>query len=193
MRGSSLPSLEVSNSTPESSGAFNCEDQVVLWRLLPIDLRYEVSDSGMVRNARTRHVLKPWLAGAGYHYLILGSHGLKTSVHRLVAMTFHGLPVGDRNEVAHFDGNPLNNHASNLRWATRKENVEDQRRHGTLRPPVNKGSAHPRSKLTDLEIHEIRRASVQTESLAKIAARYQVSGSTIGRIKKGKSWMHLPI
>lgn len=53
-------------------------------------------------------------------------------VHRIVALTFIGVPPFAKSEVCHNDGNRRNNHYSNLRWGTRKENVADSIRHGTF-------------------------------------------------------------
>ena len=51
-------------------------------------------------------------------------------VHRLVMLAFGGPPVGDE-IVCHNDGNPANNHVSNLRWGTYSSNMYDKRAHGT--------------------------------------------------------------
>lgn len=60
----------------------------------------------------------------GYHYVHLcaRSVGRNYLVHRLVAMAFLPNP-GNKREVNHKDGNPLNNHVDNLEWSTRKENA----------------------------------------------------------------------
>lgn len=53
-----------------------------------------------------------------------------TYVHRLVCAAFHG-PAPEGHEVAHRDGNGLNNHIANVRWATHRENCDERRDHGT--------------------------------------------------------------
>ena len=35
-------------------------------------------------------------------------------------------------EVCHIDGDPYNNHVSNLKWGTHTDNMEDAKRHGTF-------------------------------------------------------------
>ena len=74
--------------------------------------------------------LKPWLAGLGYRYVQLGKDGPRCAVHRLVCITFHGLPPADH-EVAHLDGNRLNNTPANLAWVTHAENEKHKQIHGT--------------------------------------------------------------
>jgi len=108
---------------------------------------YEVSEDGRVRRTTDLHMplggisrpagteLKPkrWNR---HKYLLYRLHknGNTRSVyaHRLVAETFLGLPPFPKAEVAHGDGNRLNNHVSNLRWATHLENIQDAVRHGTI-------------------------------------------------------------
>lgn len=51
--------------------------------------------------------------------------------HRILCATFHGPAPAPKMDVAHWNGNPQDNRAENLRWATRDENVRDQLRHGT--------------------------------------------------------------
>lgn len=67
-------------------------------------------------------------------------------VHQLVCEAFHGAPK-DGQEVLHVDENGLNNAASNLRWGTRKENlnmpgfIKHCRSRTGDKSPVRKGRA----------------------------------------------------
>lgn len=78
----------------------------------------------------TGRILKPWLAGPGYQYVHLGKEGPKCAVHRLVCIAFHGQPPKDH-EVAHLDGNRMNNAQNNLAWVTHSENEKHKQIHGT--------------------------------------------------------------
>ena len=102
---------------------------------------YEVSDLGRVRSVphmtvkglRGGRILSPCrVAKLGYLSVGLSVNGVVrySSVHRLVAAAFHG-PCPDGQEVRHLDGDPANNAAANLRYGTKSENRDDQRRHGT--------------------------------------------------------------
>lgn len=75
-------------------------------------------------------ILKPWMAGFGYRYVQLGAGGQKGPVHKFVCMAFHG-ERPDGKEVAHLDGNCLNNAADNLAWVTHSENEKHKQAHGT--------------------------------------------------------------
>ena len=110
----------------------------MIWKpVLGWEGHYEVSDTGLVRgvdrtNTRSDGTVQSWqsaplepiLNGQGYHIVRLsrpGSRGM-ARVHRLVALAH--LPVGHTTEtVNHKDGNKANNAASNLEWATRRENT----------------------------------------------------------------------
>jgi hypothetical protein len=86
-------------------------------------------------------------------------------------------------ECCHNDGNPNNNHLSNLRWDTSKNNHADKVRHGT----TNRGERCGTAKLTQSQVDEIR----QDNRLQRlIAADYGVHQNTISRIKNGKRWTH---
>lgn len=63
----------------------------------------------------------------------IGRKPVRRRVNRLVCQAFHGDPVGDRNEAAHNNGCRDDNRASNLRWATRSENMSDVRAHRLAR------------------------------------------------------------
>jgi hypothetical protein len=122
----------------------SCEDEV--WRDIPEwEGLYQASDRGRVRSLertiqnsgarggyvrRRSKVLKTVTVESGHHIVALCRDGKRQTagVHRLVCMAFHG-PNPPGHETAHWDGNPTNNVPSNLRWATRSENLMDRRRH----------------------------------------------------------------
>jgi hypothetical protein len=125
------------------------------WRdVVGFEANYEVSSCGRVRNRNTGRILRPWIAGYCYYYVRLCQK--KRAIHVLVAEAFCGPKPSLNHEVAHWDGVTTNNCATNIRWATRAENIADQRRHGTLNGSGVRGECHPRSKLSDRDVHEIR-------------------------------------
>lgn len=180
------------------------------WRPVPGHDGYEVSSLGQVRSAdRTvlihgrhgdyvRHiagrVLKPWKAGSRreYDYICLGKD-FKCAVHRLVAAAFHGGAILEGLEVAHCDGNCRCNRADNLRWASRSENEQDKRRHGTYFNRVRfQGERHHKAKLTNGDVVAIRKRMTGVHGeLTVVANEYGVARSTITRIRDGRGWRHV--
>lgn len=137
-------------------------------------------------------MLKPWLAGYGYWYVQLGAKGIKTGIHRLVALSFLGPPPSPLHEVAHNDGDRNNNALTNLRWATHAENVADCIRHGTARVPAFRGQRHPRATLSDSEVREIRRSHTgRRGEQIQLAREFGVSRYVIHHIVRGETWQHL--
>lgn len=99
---------------------------------------YVVSSLGRVAsvpkmyfNGRWCHIkgriIRPFKSPTGYIYVTFSYKGNHSnhSVHRLVANSFLA-PDPTRPHVDHIDGNKDNNIATNLRWATRSENMRNQ-------------------------------------------------------------------
>ena len=97
---------------------------------------YEVSDIGRVRSV-ARYVPARWgtrfvperilrCAKARYVLASLSVNGVAKThgVHRLVCEAFHG-PAPSKAHAAHKDGNPHNNRADNIYWASVVENCAD--------------------------------------------------------------------
>lgn len=89
---------------------------------------YEVSDAGRVRKGDL--VLRPWTLRNGYEQVALwrGGKRQRFTVHRLVALAFHG---ESELQVRHLNGIRSDNRAVNLRWGTISENAVDRVSHGT--------------------------------------------------------------
>ena len=91
-------------------------------------------------------------------------------------------------QVNHIDGNKLNNNLNNLEWCTNQENTEHAIRNNLRN---NNGEKNPSSKLKKEDIYEIVNLIRNGYSCAKIAKQYNVSATTIERIKRRETWTSL--
>lgn len=146
---------------------------------------YRVSRTGQVYSCRAGRLLTPVLV-KGYPSVRLSVRGRRVSgrVHRLVAMAFLGAPPAGKLECAHIDGNPLNNSADNLMWASRVENEGHKRGHGTARL----GERSPHAKLSNDQAQIIRSAARRLLTRSELARLVGVSEDTIYDILSGKSY-----
>ena len=86
--------------------------------------RYIVKSSGEVLNRASNKILNGSITKVGYLRYQFADNGrhFRVSAQRLVASLFIPNPE-NKPQVNHKDGNKLNNHFSNLEWATCSENV----------------------------------------------------------------------
>ncbi len=167
------------------------------FRNVPGFLGYCVSSAGFVytcKNARwgfrrTWRMLK-WSRRPSGHLQVVLYAGKKTysiDVHRVVIEVFKGdPPVGM--ECCHANGDATDNRIENLRWDTRKSNIEDARHHGTLIC----GSKSPAAILDDKTVLSIRDDHANGRGGYKVLGKkYGRPWQTIMNVARRKSWKHI--
>lgn len=141
----------------------------------------------LAREEPLRRLVPGVSAVRGYRrYQVALGRGRSRKVARLVALAFLG-PSGPGFEVAHLNGDSLDNRAVNLAWKTKIDNEADKVGHGT----TNRGRRHGASKLTDDDIRAIRSAFRSGERQKDIGARYGVSQGHISMICNRRQWAWL--
>lgn len=164
------------------------------WRSLEWLPRYEVSEFGdlrrtvAVRGYEAGSVLKGHVNPAGYRnfHVYLEGKRLPLLAHRLVCEAWHGPAPDGRRCAAHGDGDRLNNHFRNLRWASDAENMADRRAHGNYKT----GEHAPHVRLTWAIVDEIR--ATYTGAFGEAAAlsrRFGISQQHISEILKNRIWV----
>jgi hypothetical protein len=162
-------------------------------KLLPISCLYAITNDGQLfSKAKLNKVwrkMKRQKDNKGYYYYDLhlerGKKGKKYKEHRLVAMTY--LPdYTDDCFVCHKDNNSTNNNIFNLYCGNAQTNSDDKRKSGT----IIKGIKVNTNKLTERQVKEIFNTQGNT---SKIAIMYNVSTSTIKRIRNKTIWKHIHI
>ena len=178
-----------------SSSVLRHTVSATLWRTVPGYPAYEVSVDGLVRRCqgfrcrRAHRVLVPFVRPNGYAQILLyqGGQRRRFGVHQLVALAFLGPKPSPLHQVAHLDGQRLNNHVSNLAWLLPIENDAHKDLHGTRL----RGSQIHGAKLTEAQVVLIRQALAVGIRQCALAQTYGVSDSTVSLIARGKTWRHV--
>lgn len=159
-------------------------------RPFPLNPNYLVSPRGRVLNWKRTGWLKPCvMKRGGYLAVSLWEQG-KTRGHlwtlnKIIAWTFHGVPVPPRTHAAHNDGTKTNNTRENIAWKSKVENEADKILHGT----TNRGERNGAAKLTNAQVREIIKKAETMNFRGKnrrLAEEYGVTGGAISNILLGK-------
>lgn len=153
---------------------------VEIWLTAPQAPLYEISNFGCVR--RGTFLLKTPLRN-GYPKVSLYADGVmrQVSVHRLVAALFL-TPVAGCDQINHKDGDKTNNRASNLEWASPKQNIAHAIRNGLRK-----------TKLSEAQARAIKAEKLAGGDPGEIAQRYGVSKPTVHNIAAGRKWPELQL
>lgn len=169
-----------------------------VWKPLPgYEGSYEVSDQGRVRSMdrfclgrdgrnelHKGKVLKPWAQKRGRYLAVSirdGATSKKRTVHSLVAEAFLGpRPAGM--DVMHLDGNRANNTLENLKYGTRKEN---------LNQTYEYGGRQASGKLTKEDALDIKRRLRAGEHPIDLAKEFGVNHAAVYHIRNGTTFAWL--
>ncbi len=123
-------------------------------------------------------------------YLVVGlyrnSRGKTFYVHRLVSSAFL-LNSENKGTVNHINGQKDDNRAENLEWATQAENIKHAIDNG-LKDSI--GERNGISKLTEQQVITIKYGLTGLDQ-QKIAEMYNVTQTTVSKIRTGRNWKHI--
>lgn len=126
----------------------------------------------------------------GYHTVQLykDSKAKILKVHRLVALHFCDKIEGN-DVVNHIDNRRDNNCYLNLEWTTPLGNTQHMKKQGRS---INfKGEECSWSRLTESDVHEIRRMCEEGVTQKEIGMKYNISQQQVSKIKNQKRWQHV--
>lgn len=164
----------------------------------PSNKKYAVSSHGRLASYETniedKFVLKLHLNG-GFPMATVQIDGKSKAlfVHNVMAAAFLKKPSPKSNHVIHIDYDKANNALSNLKWTTKKEQVE----HSMKSPMVLASAAHKIYRgATGRKLDEKKVTLLKKEiwnpkrklSFKQIAAKYGIAEMNLYRIKNGEMW-----
>lgn len=165
------------------------------WRpVVGYEDHYDISNYGHLMSYRRPNprIHEPYIREKGYRMYKLSLNTVEKSflAHRLVAEAFIPNPE-NKPYINHIDGNPNNNHISNLEWCTPMENVQHAIKTG-LTNSTNRayGEQQGHARLTETKVINIRhcRGAIGPRQLAVL---YNVHKSTIQAIWYRRTWKHI--
>ena len=141
-----------------------------MWKEIKDFPNYSVSDSGEVKNNKTRKILKKALNQDGYEIVQLWNNGKGTMkrIHRLVLEAFK--PIENANyEVNHLDRDRTNNNLNNLEWCSTQQNIEYRDKED-----------NPKRRTTQKVKVEYLDGTIEIyDSVAKCAKHFGIAGNSV--------------
>lgn len=169
---------------------------IEIWKdILDYENRYQISNLGNIKSLYYNNTLMPQLMIAtifknGYYRIDLSKNNVSKlfSVHRLVALAF--IPNSDNKpEVNHKNGIKTDNFVDNLEWTTKSENRLHAFKIGLQKASIVKGERNGTSKLTQVQVDQIRSKYIPRKYTLKILAKeYNMCERQIWCILKRKFW-----
>jgi hypothetical protein len=120
-------------------------------------------------------------------YGIFKMKGRNRRAHRIALIMAIGQPTDIALQAAHTCHNRACVNPQHMRWATNKENMADKAKDGTAQI----GTRHPRARLTEAQVLEIRALKADGHTSAALAESFGVTITHIDGICRGKSWRHV--
>ena len=188
------------------------KEQIILSRMAFGEL--EIDSEGQIWRLRKRHgkprrkgetgyregvgtteckkVRAEYLTRDGYLLITIMIDGVKTvtGAHRVVWTHFRG-PIPDGLTINHKDGIKNRNAPENLELAT----MSEQRRHAIDVLKVNrnrpKGSKHPKTRLTESDVLQMRQMRKDGAMVKIIADAYRMKPKAVSAICTGRTWPHV--
>ena len=158
--------------------------------------KYEITSLGIIRNAKTKRILKQFTDRHGYKSLtVCAEPGIPKNarIHRLVAEAFLGI-CPDNMVVNHKDGDKSNNCVDNLEYVTPSENNIHALQTGLRKPAemrkfAPRGENHYRAKISKSDAELITKIRKETGFGArKIAKITGISRGIICNILYRNGW-----
>jgi hypothetical protein len=144
------------------------------WKNCDFDTRYKISNYGNIKrilsNGNERNI-KPSILNKNkthpYYYIQIQKEGKRKNflIHRLVAFAFCENHSEINNICDHIDRNTFNNHYTNLRWGTQKDNMNNL---------VFNHTIESRKEYAKKYVREIRSQKIECEC-GRIVAKYNLS------------------
>lgn len=165
--------------------------------------KYAVSNTGKIasyeNDINDRRVLKINDSGKYPRYLITDrGHDKSFFPHHAVARMFLKQPSPKHKFVIHLDYNKLNNHISNLKWATPKEQAEHKVKNPSYIKYFKTKLHHgvTARKLNEKKVIQLKKEIWNPErklSLKQLADKYGIAEMNLYRIKAGILWFHVHV
>lgn len=163
-------------------------NEEILYELVKMG-EWRITEAGEIWNRKGKRVERRTPQGYFQVRKMVKGIRIHTGAHRLIYRHFKGkIPPGWT--INHINGKKADNHPQNLEAVTHSDNLKHAFRLGLMNQD---GQKNPNSKLTDVEIEEIRqRYAAGGITQATLAIEYRVTFQTISKVVRGASHKNLP-